>query len=211
MIPFKLNGAPLQIASQWEDVSLSQYLELFDLKKESLSKLISIFTGVDEQTISKAKIKGLERIAISLGFLNSPMQFKDRPMPASLLGVKMPTDITLEHLGPYEDMMVKVKEDLKFDQEGKLKASAECKATYCAIYAQYVRDKEYDSEKVKALIPEVMKAPAIDVLQLGSFFLTRLLFSKIAMISNSPTTRRTKPKKRQTSRSSTKRSGRTRR
>lgn len=210
MTPFKLNGKPLKIADCWDDVNFGQFLQTFDLTMQDNAKLISIFTGVPQEIVAKARITGLDKVAAALSFLSVPMDFKGKEVN-ELLGVKMPKDITFEHLAPYEDLMVKILEDLKYDSEGKFKESAECKATYCAIYLQYKKDGEYDSEKAKALLPSIMLAPAMDVLLIGSFFLIRHLYSGTNMKDSSRTIPRTKTKSKPTSKHSTKRSGRTRR
>jgi len=208
MISFKLNDKPLKIASSWEDVTFKQYMDIFDLG-DDYADLLRIFTGLPKETIQKARIKGLDHVLTAISFLNAPPDYTNRTV-TELCGTKMPKDVTLEHLGPFEDMREVIKKDLGFIEAKDIKSSAACKAEYCSIYLQYTRG-EYDFTKAKALIPEVMTAPAMDVLQLGSFFLIKLLSLNSNTTKISPTMRKSRKKSKPTSKHYTKRLGRTRR
>lgn len=210
MVEGKLNGEVIKIPTKWDDVTFKQFLDLMDVKANDHAKLISIFTGIPEETVSKAKIGGLENLMRALSFISTEPQFDTRKVEG-LLGIKAPADITFEHLAPYEDMMQWAYKDIDMAKDGKHRESVECKARYCAIYSQYSRDGEYDSIKAETVYQDILNAPCLDVLYLGTFFLIKHLASRTNITASSKqSTPQSQKKKKQTSRHSTKRSARSR-
>lgn len=167
-----LNGKSIKITDSWDKMSFSQYLRILKLKDDNV-ELISILSGVDYETVKKAKITGLDNLMYLTRFLQTPPQFPEKPthigpykLPLNSKGV---FDIQFESLAQFEDMrqvMGKV--------EAGVYAHTEAYATYCAIYLQKLRDGEYDGDKALKMVPEVMNYPASDVIVAGGFFFVRL-------------------------------------
>lgn len=167
-----LNGKPIKITDSWDKMSFSQYLRILKLKDDNV-ELISILSGVDYETVKKAKITGLDNLMYLTQFLKTPPQFPQ--IPTQIGPYKLPLnskgvfDIQFESLAQFEDMR-QVMEKLKDD----VYAQAEAYATYCAIYVQKLRDGEYDSDKALQMVSEVMDYPASHVITAGSFFFVKL-------------------------------------
>lgn len=174
MIPFKLNGKPLKIASSWLDPTFVQYVQ-FLKSKGSTAEAISIFTGVDIEVIKKADFTGLDTVLEALSFLKVPYVFeKATPTVGKYklpLNSKGEFNIQFESLGQFEDMrstMIKTK-----DHDAV--ALVESYAKFVAIYVQKIRDKEYSFDKAMAMVPEVYTMPAHEVITTGGFFFAKLL------------------------------------
>ena len=170
-VSITLNGntQKKQIPTCWDDVTFAQYLELLTPKTDA--DLLAMFTGVDVDTIRKAKIKGVEDVFLQLEFLREPAKWDE--VPKSFLGQLIPKDITFEALGPYADCRTIIGQT-----EGKdLKDFVEAYAKYCAIYVQAISTnwEGYDYDKAIEFVPEIMNQPAGEVVGLGSFFITKLL------------------------------------
>lgn len=167
-----LNGKSIKITSSWDEMLFKQYLRILKLKDDNV-ELISILSGVDYETVKKAKITGLDNLMYLTRFLQTPPQFPDKPsyigpykLPLNSKGV---FDIQFESLAQFEDMrqvMGKV--------EAGVYAHTEAYATYCAIYLQKLRDGEYDGDKAMQIVTEVMSYPASDVIVAGGFFFVKL-------------------------------------
>lgn len=174
MIPFKINGKRYQIPTTWSDVTFAQYLALLFVP-ESLRHQINLFTNIPIETLLKAEIKNLEKIAIALSFINISPKLESGP--STMLGpYYIPKDITLESLGQFEALKeliqrgpksLETKEEQK--QLGLLYAEA------CAIYLVKSKYKEFNSDKVPELLEEVMTFPCTEVLRTGAFFLFKPL------------------------------------
>lgn len=169
MIPFKINNKRYQIPTTWADVTFAQYLALLFLP-ESLRHQISLFTDIPIETLLKAEIKNLEKIAIALSFINiSP---KPESGPSTMLGpYYIPKDITLESLGQFEalkDLIQRSPKGLETKEEQKQLGLLYAEA--CAIYLVKSKYKEFNSDKVPELLEEVMTFPCTEVLRTGAFF-----------------------------------------
>lgn len=170
MITFQLNGEQKQVCTDWSEPPFGQYLELLKPGVNEIG-VLSIFTGVDKETLSKAKIIGLDELLTAIEFLKIPPEFNKQPN--TFMGVTMPKDITYQALGPYIDS----KNILFSLPKNDIFALTESFAKYCAIYVQAVKSDwtGYDSEKALALVPEVENQPAWEVVGLGTVFITKLL------------------------------------
>jgi len=174
MIQFKLNGKELNFPSSWLDTTFGQYIAIMENKSGTMG-LISIFTGIDIQTLKKAKIEGLDMVIQSLSFIREVPKFE---ATATQIGkYKLPLnskgvfDVQFESLGQFEDM----KQIMMGVPEKDMVAHTKSYANYAAIYIQKLRDGEYDEDKAKLMIPEVMEMPAHEVITAGSFFFLKLL------------------------------------
>ncbi len=175
MIQFKLNNEPIQMPSSWLDLTYGHYLGILE-NKGGILELISLFTGIDIDTLKKAEIEGLESIIETLSFLKETPEF-----PASTprigkyelpLNSKGEYNIQFESLGQFEDMravMSKVPNNNALEYTKAL-------GRYVSIYLQKIRDCKYDPDKALFMFDsEVFDMPAHEVIAAGSFFLLRLL------------------------------------
>jgi len=163
-VTIKLNGVKVEkeIPTGWDQVTFSQFLKL--AKCENEAQKISLFTGIDEELLQKAKINNLSSIISCLSFLNTPLTLNN--IPKTILGYKMPKNIEIEEVGKYEDLKLesaKIKPD---DIE-----SVEVYAMFCAIYAC----DPYDFKKAEGLKEYFMQAPCEEVMAIGNFTLMKLI------------------------------------
>ena len=180
MITFKISGAKHQIPTAWGDVTYGQYVALLTLPN-SLLHQTHLFTGIPLETLAKAELKNLEKIALALSFLNiSP---KVEPGPKNIDKYYVPKDVTLESLGQFEDLrglIMKKPEDLSTVENNLLWADLCLEA--CAIYCQKLRDGSYDSTKVPGMKEELKGYSCMPIIQTGAFFFGKLL----SILTNTP-------------------------
>lgn len=187
-----LNGKPIEITDSWEKMTFAKYLRLLKMKDDTIERL-SIITGIEYETLKKAKIGGLPKLMYLARFMNEAPNFPEKPtkigkykLPLNSKGI---FDIQLESLAQFEDMR-HVMQNLK---EG-VHAHTEAYATYCALYLQKIRDGEYDADKAFKMVPELMDYPAGDIISAGGFFFVKLQSLSSGIISNSPNTKRDRRK-----------------
>lgn len=197
MIPFKLNGKQLQFPSSWEDLTFVQYVKILEGEKN----YIALFTGLDPETVNKAKIEGLEMIIQCLSFMKKAPDFSkpcDHVGPYQLpLNSKGEFDIQFESLAQFEDMkavMIKV-------PENNMTEVIKSYAHYVAIYIQKLRDGEYNNDSALKMVDEVYQMPAHEVIKAGSFFLVKLLNLLIGTTNSSQPTNQNPKKSKPGSRS----------
>lgn len=210
MITFKLNGKKIKIASSWGDLTFKQYIEIFTLP-DDYRLLLGILTGIDIETIKNAIIIGFDQLIEAMSFVNTPFTI---PEYSNTLGkYKLPVNskghfnVQFESLAQFEDMRAVVKSLPGND----LKAHTEAYARYVAIYLQKIWDGEYDPEKAKAMVEEVMQMPALEVLSAGSFFYVKLMSLLNGTTKTSQNTPPSRKKSKPVSKRSRKPSARSRR
>jgi hypothetical protein len=203
MIPFKLNGKNLKIASSWLDPTFDQYVKIME-NKGGTADMLSIFTGLTVETINKAEIIGLEMVIEALSFLKKPYQF-DKATP-NVGPYKLPLNskgefnIQFETLAQFEDMRAAMIKTPDNDIVELVKSYAK----FVAIYVQKIRDGEYNYDKAIAMIPEIYTLPAHEVITTGSFFFVKLLTLLTGTAPTSPKATTSQKKKKQATRSSKK-------
>jgi hypothetical protein len=184
VITFKINGTKHKIPTEWSDVTFAQYITLAT-SLDTLLHHVHIFTGIPVETLQKAKINNLEKIALALSFLS--LTPKLEPGVTKMVGpYVLPEDITLQSLGQFEDLKALLKEvPQTLDTiEDNIKLH-NLYGTACAIYIQKLRDKEYDFSKVPEVRKELNNYSCIQVIQTGSFFLFRPLTISKPMLRRS--------------------------
>lgn len=179
-----LNGKTIEITDSWDKMTFSQYLRVLKMPKNDMIEMFSIITGIEYETLKKAKIGGLPKLMFISRFLNEAPKFPETPtkigkfkLPLNSKGI---FDIQFESLEQFEDMrhiMNTVKDGIY--------AHTEAYANYCAIYIQKLRDGEYDGDKALKMVPDVMEYPASDVISAGGFFFVRLQTLLNGTVSNS--------------------------
>lgn len=170
-IEITLNGVtiPKEIPTSWDKVNFKTFVELSEAGNDTV-KVLSLFTGVDEHTLRKAKITNLESVVAAIGFIFTQPQ---QVVPESILGYAIPKDLGFESIGQYEDL----KEDTKklVNQKPTGRQILEKYPFYCAIYAQPKLHGEYDWKKAEQLAPEFFNAPCSEVLAVGNFTYAKLI------------------------------------
>lgn len=172
MRKFKLNGEELVLPESWDEITFDQYLKLMDLKTDGdndYSKLLSIFIGIDADTVRNAIIYNLDTVIETLSFVSKEPAFTGQV--TTFMGVEIPKDITFEQLAPFEDMRSLINKSSSME----LKDAVAQYAKYCAIYVQLKRDGVYKYGKAMELVSEVNKQKAREVMLLGSFFLIKVI------------------------------------
>lgn len=195
MITFKLNGKTCKIPSSWLDLTFDQYIKVME-SKGGTAEMIALFTGIDVEVIKKASFTGLDMVIESLSFLKTPYKF-DKATP-NVGKYKLPLNskgefnIQFESLAQFEDMRAVMIKTPDNDMVALVKSYAQ----FVSIYVQKLRDGEYDPDKAIAMISEVYKMPAHEVITTGSFFFVKLLtlLTGTATTSQKATTKKRKSK-----------------
>jgi len=161
-----LNGVKVQkkIPTKWEEVKFKDFLQLQDNKEITA---VSIFTGIDIETLRKANIKNLDALLACLTFLKKQPDLFN--IPKSILGHEINQDLGFEAFGMYSDL----KDELDKGLEG-LELIKQY-PLFCAIYCT----KPYDFKVAESKVEEFNEAPCTEVLALGNFLLMRLVGLKI--------------------------------
>lgn len=187
---FTLNKKKIEVTDSWDKMTFAQHLRVI-LMKDIFDK-ISIVTGIDRETLKKARIKGLNKILYAARFIDEAPKFPENPtqigkykLPLNSKGI---FDIQFESLEQFEDMR-QVFSKLKPiepspDIIDRIYAHTEAYANYCAIYLQKLRDGEYDGDKALQMVPEVMGYPASDIISAGGFFFVKLQSLSTGIQSN---------------------------
>lgn len=207
---FKLNGAPIDIASSWDDFTYDQFWRIMNLTDDTF-ELVSIFTDVPRETLAGATITGLEKIIELANSIIKGGQ-PDWDGTADQVGpYKLPKNskgefnIQFESLGQFEDMRVVWK------TVTDVTTLTAAHPRFVSIYLQKLRDGAYDPDKAKAMLQEIKAMPAKEVITAGSFFYVRLTSLLTGTPAPSPSVSPSPKKSKPASRPSTKNSGRTRR
>jgi len=158
----KLNGVKVvkDIPTKWEEVKFKQYLQLHNNKELTA---LSIFTGIDEETLKQAQITNLPKLISALAFLKTdPPLFK---YPSKILNYDLPKDLNFEAFGQYSDLKDELDKGLKGIELIKQFP------LFCAIYTT----KPYNGRLAEANASQFEDAPCTDVLAVGFFLMMKLV------------------------------------
>src|SRR5687767_14121649 len=98
MITFKINKEKYKLPTAWADVTYQQYVALLSLPN-SLLHYLNLFTSIGLETLQKAQINNLEKIALALSFLTIPPKMEGH---SQIVGpYVLPQDVTLQSLGQF--------------------------------------------------------------------------------------------------------------
>jgi hypothetical protein len=184
MITFKISGAKYLIPTAWGDVTFLQQSEL--LKSDNtLLAYISIFTKIPRETLAKAELKNLEKIALALSFLTVPPKF-EYDKPTEMVGPwVLPKDVTVQSVAQFEDLrglmnnippeiIQKIIDKVPITTaDGLILNDFYLEA--CAIYVQKLADRSYDHTQVEKYKQQLKNYSASEIIQTGAFFLFRPL------------------------------------
>lgn len=170
----ELNGVKFtkEIPTGWEGVTFRQFLQLKDNKDLTA---LSVFTGIDKETLKKAKIKNFDDVIRALAFTGfQPDLFK---LPKSISGHPVRQDLGFEPFGRYTDIKDIIEKGLP--EEELLKQYP----LFAAIYTFPGEYKSHEAEKNAELFYD---SPCTEVLALGNFLLMRLIGLKNTTGKTSP-------------------------
>lgn len=211
MIPFRLNDQEINVPSEWKDISYDQYLQTIDAG-DDLIKIVSILTGVAEETLRGAEIKGLNTLLAAIDFVRHGASFDQRPESIGNGKYPVPKDIAIENLAQFEDLRNLSRnwpirptppEDIKsplqveaFEQR-VIAFSKDIAHRYllaCAIYCQKIRDGKYDHRKALEMVDEIKTYSCAEVMPAGAFFM--VISSPFQNSTKNASPKRTQPLKR---------------
>lgn len=163
-ITMTLNGVKVhkEIPTSWQGVTFEQFIKL--AKCQTITEKLSIFTGIDVETLNKAKINNLYQIISLLAFTDTKPEVSK--LPETIQGYRIPADLEPEEIGRFEDMKL---EAAKINPDDVETVSAY--AMFCAIYAV----EPYDYNEAQKLKDVFMKAPCEEVVAIGNFTLLKLI------------------------------------
>ena len=166
-INIELNGVNVsrEIPLNWSQVTFDQFLTLSEVT--DLAGRISVFTGVEAETLRKVKINNLETIVGLLSFIDKET-LDMSTIPKEIAGFKMPQNLGTETIAQFEDLKL---EASKMKDNGRESMMAYPK--FCAIYAT----NPYDWGEAEKKIELFLKAPCTEVLAIGNFTLAKLIES----------------------------------
>lgn len=156
-IDITLNGVKTSkdIPIGWDEVTFRQLLGVKKARNEA--QIISVFTGIDEDILAKAKIGNLVTIKALLSFLTTSPAYA---LPKEILGYKIKDNVEMEEIARYADMeaVIKTLEDNEIANLEK----------YPLIISTYVVEP-YNFKDAENLAPLFLDAPAMEVLAVGNF------------------------------------------
>lgn len=157
-----------EIPTSWEQVTFKQFLDLSEVG-EDYSKVLSIFTGIDVETIKQAKILHVDHVIDILGFLRTPPDLTN--VPQKILGYKIPKDLGFEYVAQYEDLKNYVSQAKQLTGRAEL----ERYTLFCAVYACPYEFGDYHFSKAESIAHYFLQAPAVEVLAVGNFTYQKLI------------------------------------
>jgi hypothetical protein len=162
-----LNGVKVtkDIPESWDKVTFRQSLQLTGKDKVFA---LSLFTGIDLDTLNKARVHNSLAVMEILGFLDREIEYS---IPSEIMGYKIPHDLESESVAQYADINEIVS---KFDKDDPIKNVEQYPlivATYCV--------SPYDFKEAEKIAEKLFDAPCTEVMAIGNFTLARLLALKL--------------------------------
>lgn len=168
---FTLNNITVKkpIPEGYHQIKFRHFLEVAKDPKNTNHQLAAL-TGLDAETIKKAKIKNADDLILQLSF------FQKDPVlviPDKILDYSVPKDLGFETTAQYEDLR-------KYLEEAKKNKATELDILgmyplFCALYACSQKHESYDWQKSEQMATEFLDAPATEVLAIGNFTLLKLI------------------------------------
>lgn len=173
-IKFKLGRKTIKrdLPTKWSEVTFETFCSIAEAKDDI--DVLAIITGLDRETLRKARIKNLDTILAMLAFLKTPCP---QNLPEKILGYPVHKDLSFETIGQYEDL----RSDLNEHKDSSGMDQVKRYPLYCAIYACPQEYGEYDWERAEAMSKWFWKAPAGEVLAVGNFTLAKLTGLKLGI------------------------------
>jgi len=164
----RINGEVKEIPTTWSQVSFRKFVRLADAKDDMI-KIISVFTGIDEETIRTAEIKNFDLLVTMLGFMKVEIKMN---LPYTILGLKVPQNIESEAAARYGDIQEIIAKFKEGDDVSNL-------SNYPLIVATYLAPSPYNFQEAEQIAERLWDAPCGEVMAVGNFTVMRFLPSKI--------------------------------
>ena len=160
---FKLNGVKVEktLPVCWEEVTFRQMLA--HIKAKDAADVLSVFTGIDAETLRSAKIQNLPTLLSCLSFLST--QKMDYVLPKEILGHKIKDNIEIEEIQRYADLEGIIKTFKDGDPKNL--------ESYPLMVATYVVNP-YNFKDAENMASTFLDAPALEVLAVGNFMLVNI-------------------------------------
>lgn len=160
-VKFRLNGVKVdkQIPVDWDGVTFRQLLAYTKAKDES--EVLSVFTGIEADTLRKAKVSNLQTLLAMLSFLKT--QPIDYSLPKEIMGYKVSDDVEIEEIERYA-ALENILKSFKDGDPDNLEKYPLIVATYCC-----------DLDKAQGMADYFMDAPAMEVLAVANFTQVNIL------------------------------------
>lgn len=167
-INITLNGVQVskEIPTRWHQVTFRQMIDI--AKCQDTTSQISLFTGVDVETLRKATIHNLEAVTGCLAFLERDKI--EEVLPDSIAGNKLIKDLENTSIDRYEDLKKIMAEFKEGDPVENIKHFPLIVATYAV--------EPYDYKQAEELSETIWDAPCTEVVALGNFIVWRYVVSK---------------------------------
>ena len=172
-----LCGKRVSIPESWIELSTGMWVQLMNIADGTTElALISAFTGLSEEVLSKSKDINIDRKVFGIvGWYSVPIDFKalKRKTKVTVAGkeVKIPKDLGFKTLGQKILLQQRMK-----TTKGSL--SSLIPYAFAVYTAPEVLGDEYDLSNVDEFVEsEINKIPIIDVFPIASFFLRKSIDS----------------------------------
>ena len=169
-VQFTLNGVKVtkNLATRWEEVSFRQFLDLAKAGEDK-TKVISILTGIDYETLLKAKVGNLQTLLAITSFIwTEPIDYI-LPKKLTVLGTNHEYDIDgnleLNSLERYSDLDNILK---SFGDDSH--KNLEKYPLICATYSV----SPYEYTDAENLANEFFNSPCTEVMAVGNFTLVSI-------------------------------------
>ena len=184
MVPLKVGGRELNVKSEWEDISLSEYMQLEGCKDPDELWLFSFITGIpkedlmniDEQSFNEEWLQHISFLAV-----NAELLAREIPEVLSINGHPIVVPKKLEQLTWFQSRKVKQLIGKVADDSGKV-AKEKLSGLFrdcCIIYLQPLLnhdappDKKVDDKKYDEVEKIILSLPVTQVYPMGAFFLSK--------------------------------------
>lgn len=162
-----VNDKSFECPGHWGEVTFKQFLALAEAGDDT-AKILSVFSGIDSETIRKAKLKNVDVVLDHISFIHSTKM--NLEIPSKILGFKVPDNLELETIGQFEDSKLIFRECPEGDE---LRRYPELVGTFVNPNYLEASDKEKDEFGKK-----FWHAPCEEVMAIGNFFLVKLIASR---------------------------------
>lgn len=173
MIPIKIGSIKAELPSSWDEVTLSQYIEMARHAEDlSIIRLLSIMSGVDYFLIINVNQESFDdRIIDHLTFINQPIDVHSLPCPGSLTIdgkiLQIPSDPGKCTIGQKLALQSKI----RIGQDMNT-LHAELVSWAVTIYMQPLIDgAAFNDERLEEVRSKILQLPLTQVYPVGSFFL----------------------------------------
>jgi hypothetical protein len=161
---FTLNGVRVEknLTTSWEETTFATFLALYECGNDRV-KILSVLTGIDEETLRKSEIGNLEPLLRLISYVtNQPFEYE---IPEAIHvgdhSYPIAKNLEITSLDRYNDLEDIIKTFATLDTKGVVSKYP----LICAIYAV----NPYDYKDAENLSKEFFNAPCTEVMAVGNF------------------------------------------